>query len=246
MPFDAAKGIAATFCYHIRYALTPVFGLEFLSLCIPPEDPAFGAMVISPDTVRQSTEVANAFRELYTRTSQISSPQTPSSADFAQWTSRSHRHRPVRILSSDNECGTDTERSDKDLSPPQTPMSLGWTPLNRVVERASTRRGLNHQQASPRTLAETAIAEYSQSRASSSSEGSRGLKRSLAGNDEDYDEDSHLTHSSEDGATPPKRRKKSTALTTEAKAAYMLMQLSMKDATLGESESPGNRRRASS
>ncbi|KAF1989843.1 DNA-binding domain of Mlu1-box binding protein MBP1, partial [Aulographum hederae CBS 113979] len=33
MPFRAAKAIAATFCYPIRYALTPVFGKDFLDIC---------------------------------------------------------------------------------------------------------------------------------------------------------------------------------------------------------------------
>ena len=247
MPFEAAKAIAATFCYHIRYALTPVFGLDFLSLCILPEDPSFGRMIIGRDIVRQCTEVANGFRELSIGTSQVSSPQTPSSGDFPQWPSKSLRRKPVKILSMDNGYGTDTDLSDKDLSSPQTPVSMEWTALNKVTGPTSGRFGLYHQPASTQILTDTAVPDYSQSRrASSCSEESRGLKRSLAEKDEDYDEDSHSTHSSEGPATPLKRRKKSTALTTEAKAAYMLMQLSMKDATLGGSERLGSRRRASS
>lgn len=248
MPFEAAKAIAATFCYHIRFALTPVFGLEFLSLCILPEDPGFGRMIISSDIVRQCTEVANGFRELSRGTSQVSSPQTPSSGGFPQWTSKSLRHKPVKILNMDNEYGTDTEHSDKDLNSPQTPVSLGWTALNTIRRPTSAGFGLYHQPASPQIPNDSAVPEYSQSRASSCSEESRGLKRSLVERDEDYDEDSPSTHSSEDPATPSKRRKRSTALTTEAKAAYMLMQLSMKDATLtvGGSESLGNCRRATS
>lgn len=243
MPFEAAKAIAATFCYHIRYALTPVFGLDFLCFCVPPEDPRFGRMVISRDIVRQSTEAANGFREMSRGTSQVSSPQTPSSGDFSQWTSKSLRRKPVHIKV-DNENNIDMERSDKDFSSPQTPVSLEWTALNKITRPTSARFG-PCQPASSQILTGTAATE-SRSRASSCSEESRGVKRNLDENDVDYDEDSDSTQSSECPPTSPKRRKTSTALTTEAKAAYMLMQLSMKDATLGGSESLGNRRRASS
>lgn len=246
MPFEAAKAVAATFCYHIRYALTPVFGLDFLSLCIPPEDPNFGRFTISRDIVRQCSDVANGYRDLSRGTSQVSSPQTPSSGEFSQWTSKSLRHQPVKILSMDRGYGTDTERSDHDLGSPQTPMSMEWTALNKTTAPKSARTGPHHPPAAPQIPTDPAVRENFQSRASSCSEESRGLKRSLVDNDEDYDEDSHSTHSSDDPATPPKRRKKSTVMSTEAKAAYMLMQLSMKDATLGGSEHIGNRRRASS
>lgn len=226
--------------------MTPVFGLDFLSLCIPPGDPKFSSMIISRDIVRQCTDVAHRFRELSRGTSQVSSPQTPSSGGFPQRTSKSLRHKPVEIRNADNGFDTDIERSDQATSPPQTPVSMEWTSVNQITRPSNAIFGLYRRPASPQIPTNTAIPEYSQSRASSSSEESRGLKRSLAEKDEDYDEESHSAHSSEGPTTPPKRRKKSTALTTEAKAAYMLMQLSMKDATLGGSESLGNRRRASS
>jgi hypothetical protein len=46
IPYLAAKHIAATFCYRIRHALTPVFGLDFIDLCVPPSDPRFGSKSI--------------------------------------------------------------------------------------------------------------------------------------------------------------------------------------------------------
>jgi ABC-type dipeptide/oligopeptide/nickel transport system permease subunit len=59
MPFEAAKAVAATFCYNIRYALTPIFGIDFLGHCVVPEDPRFGRMVIDRNIVRHCTEAAN-------------------------------------------------------------------------------------------------------------------------------------------------------------------------------------------
>ncbi|EEH41202.1 hypothetical protein PAAG_03488 [Paracoccidioides lutzii Pb01] len=64
MPFEAAKAVAATFCWKIRYALTPLFGVEFLSICIPPEDSRFGRMVIDPSIVRDATNSARKYRLL--------------------------------------------------------------------------------------------------------------------------------------------------------------------------------------
>ena len=69
MPFDAAKAVAATFCWKIRHALTPVFGLDFPSQCIHSQDRArFGRMVIDPSIVRKATETANLYRMLELRT----------------------------------------------------------------------------------------------------------------------------------------------------------------------------------
>lgn len=65
MPYEAAKAVAATFCWKIRHALTPLFGLDFPSMCIHPQDRGrFGRMVIDPAIVRKATETANYYRIL--------------------------------------------------------------------------------------------------------------------------------------------------------------------------------------
>ncbi|KAK2749406.1 hypothetical protein FQN57_006338 [Myotisia sp. PD_48] len=63
MPFEAAKAVAATFCWKIRYALTPLFGVEFLSSCLPLDDARFGRMIIDPMIVRSATATSNQYRE---------------------------------------------------------------------------------------------------------------------------------------------------------------------------------------
>jgi hypothetical protein len=55
MPFQASKAIAATFCWDIRFALTPVFGNDFPHICIPPYDPQFAKFAINPEIVRFCT-----------------------------------------------------------------------------------------------------------------------------------------------------------------------------------------------
>ncbi|KAE8148889.1 hypothetical protein BDV25DRAFT_130816 [Aspergillus avenaceus] len=65
MPYDAAKAVAATFCWRIRYALTPLFGLDFPNLCVPPTDHTrYGRMVIDAAVVRKATEAATFYRVL--------------------------------------------------------------------------------------------------------------------------------------------------------------------------------------
>ncbi|KAG2417953.1 hypothetical protein HFD88_001052 [Aspergillus terreus] len=78
IPFEAAKAVAATFCWRIRYALTPIFGLDFPSQCIHPQDRTrrFGQMLIDPGIVKTATETATFYRHLALR----SAPNPPAPA----------------------------------------------------------------------------------------------------------------------------------------------------------------------
>ncbi|KAF1834379.1 hypothetical protein BDW02DRAFT_341721 [Decorospora gaudefroyi] len=63
MPYHAAKAVAATFCYDIRWALTPVFGNDFPSLCLDPKEPGFAKFLIDPAIVQYCTQETTRFRE---------------------------------------------------------------------------------------------------------------------------------------------------------------------------------------
>ncbi|GFF90491.1 hypothetical protein IFM47457_08506 [Aspergillus lentulus] len=106
MPYEAAKAVAATFCWKIRHALTPLFGLDFPSMCIHPQDRGrFGRMVIDPAIVRKATETANYYRMLELQSPSHSSlrllrtgtnfrPNSPGSSGFAKrLIPRSQQHR---------------------------------------------------------------------------------------------------------------------------------------------------------
>ncbi|PLB50057.1 hypothetical protein P170DRAFT_508297 [Aspergillus steynii IBT 23096] len=74
MPFEAAKAVAATFCWRIRHVLTPIFGLDFIDMCIHPQDRGrYGRMIIHKSIVDKSTEMANYYRSLELQ----SPPQQP-------------------------------------------------------------------------------------------------------------------------------------------------------------------------
>ncbi|OQE17828.1 hypothetical protein PENFLA_c023G05233 [Penicillium flavigenum] len=75
MPYEAAKAMAATFCWRIRYALTPLFGTEFPAMCIPPTDrKTHGRMVIPPEIVQRATNLSNYYRSLEIKSSAGANP----------------------------------------------------------------------------------------------------------------------------------------------------------------------------
>ncbi|RMD44410.1 hypothetical protein DV735_g760, partial [Chaetothyriales sp. CBS 134920] len=64
IPYEAARAVAATFCWDIRYVLTPVFGIEFLDMCIPPDSDKYGLMLIDPEITKFCTEKAREYLQL--------------------------------------------------------------------------------------------------------------------------------------------------------------------------------------
>jgi hypothetical protein len=79
MPYEAAKAVAATFCWKIRYALTPVFGLDFIDMCVPPDDARFQSMLIDPEITRSCAEKMQHYfdRELAYPSPRVGATITP-------------------------------------------------------------------------------------------------------------------------------------------------------------------------
>ncbi|PGH36411.1 hypothetical protein GX50_00747 [[Emmonsia] crescens] len=122
MPFEATKAVAATFCWKIRYALTPLFGVEFISMCIPPDDPRFGRWTIDQSIVRDATKSARQYRLLEGRSSSstghrrsLAEPYPHLNYDAARWSRKELRPKPappVRVSvggDGDREYITDTD-----------------------------------------------------------------------------------------------------------------------------------------
>ncbi|KAF2675534.1 hypothetical protein BT63DRAFT_450521 [Microthyrium microscopicum] len=59
VPYKAAKALAATFCFNIRFLLVPVFGEDFMELCIPPGHKAFSRFDIDQSIVQDCIKEAN-------------------------------------------------------------------------------------------------------------------------------------------------------------------------------------------
>lgn len=68
-----------TFCWEIRYALTPLFGRDFPYHCMKPDDKDYGSMTVDSTVVYHCVEQARRYRELEPRNPpQLDSPfQSP-------------------------------------------------------------------------------------------------------------------------------------------------------------------------
>lgn len=57
IPYACAKELCASFCYKIRWALTPLFGPDFADECTPEDSPRFKAHLfsVSSETIRYCT-----------------------------------------------------------------------------------------------------------------------------------------------------------------------------------------------
>ncbi|KAI9736759.1 MAG: hypothetical protein M1834_000963 [Cirrosporium novae-zelandiae] len=248
MPFEAAKAVAATFCWSIRYALTPIFGVAFLSMCIPLNDPRFGKMVIDPDIIRRCTAEAHSMRILEGRpssraTSATKSPQTPPMSDIPFWSMKSLRPKPLRF---GHDTGYSTDTSDEYvISPSTSSMRNGWTPAN--IPR-STANELDTRLPSPRAILASMRAARERDNVahmsdSSSSEESAVIQRQPRRRlDENYD-----ASSSAESIEPVAElcaQKKKPSMTAEARAAYALLRIQAEDTKIKD-EGLTKRRRAS-
>jgi len=63
-PFEAARAMAAKFCYKIRYALTIVFGEDFPSICLPETHEDFGKYYIDRAIIARCQQRANDQKRL--------------------------------------------------------------------------------------------------------------------------------------------------------------------------------------
>ncbi|KAJ5621374.1 hypothetical protein N7528_006157 [Penicillium herquei] len=65
MPYEVARAVALTFCWKIRYALTPVFGNDFPNQCIEPTNgiPAsLNSIIVDPTVIRRAAEMSALYR----------------------------------------------------------------------------------------------------------------------------------------------------------------------------------------
>ena len=217
LPFEAAKAVAATFCYNIRYALTPIFGLDFLSMCLAPMDPGFGQMIISPTIVRQCSETVEQYLALYREAPRVGMPKTPPTS------SRSLRPKSVRKPDTTGERDQDIARLHSFTAVNTEPAHSRTSSYDSVESRfTSTKR-----QSQPMRKAKR-VSVMVKTRARDRSERPHA-------DDEATEAIFHTPSSSstEEMGTPPKRRRKSSVSQSEEVAAEMLMRLGRADAAWG-------------
>ncbi|KAL9598120.1 MAG: hypothetical protein Q9179_004024 [Wetmoreana sp. 5 TL-2023] len=244
MPFEAAKAVATTFCYRIRYVLTPIFGLDFPAQCIPPGAPGFDSMRIAPKIIRGCIEAARDRNDVRQRSQKTSRSETPTSAGVTSWTPANVQPKSTSRLDSESGYGTDTERSDAYLYSPTEPSGHGFksltTPRSIGVQR-------KHKPIDSKCRMPSLYGYESET-----SDDCRKRKRSPSQYvSEDYDSSS--TDSSEDSPAPaPAKRRKASNTPTMATegvqgqvdAVTGLLELKLWDPASRGRESGPPRRRA--
>ena len=253
MPFEAAKAVAATFCWNIRYALTPVFGVEFPSQCVKPGSDCFGEMVIDCNITLRCTEEAKAYRSIEVlassrATSIIRSLPTPESPTFPRHV-KQLRPKALKLRAAGSGYSTDAGSDDHYTlipSTPHLPYRDAWTPAN------TPRSIVDARLPSPREILAGIAAEAGNgndlAQNSSSTTSSPPLSpksRRVYAIDEGYDGDSSAEWSDGDAVTKSLRRRRGPSPgPSDEKAAYLLMSLRMKKADLNKVVR-GKKRRAS-
>ncbi len=225
MPFEAAKAVAATFCWNIRYALTPIFGIEFLDLCTDCEDPDFKRFTIDERIVEQCIRESSSWRRFESHRSPSSLRKTIPSGCSGRPTLKSDwlpaktlRPRSTKIYDFDN-VASDSDKSEECTVPSHPSTRARSTAVNTSVLPKRTRQVVP----SPSPFLSSVP----------SSTPILGLdspktKRTLS--DTDYmDDDPSSRNSSEEAIATRKRGKFET---DEARAAYMLIKLSVEDSNL--------------
>ena len=210
-------------------------------MCIEPEDPAFGRMIIERDIVRRCTEEANDFRNLSREGSMASSPHTPPpSGGHRRVNAKSLRPKPVRSLESESGYGTDTDRSDDYLYSPSVSSGPGWTALNTPRSVASQQYPLLHARYQ---LSTSPSGPAPRSQQPEAPKKGRPAKRPRMDDESEYEDDGSSLQSSMDTPMLDVASVSCRSVSQETRAAYLLLQLKMDDTALDGER--GRRRRAS-
>lgn len=158
MPYDVARHLAANFCWDVRHLLIPLFGRDFPSLCLPPDNPNHGNFKIDPAIVRAAAIEMQYWRKHGEHspmtsparpmsTSATVAPETPmheSKFSCSPWVKSSKPQRPQRSKHREADDEDDyKDNDDKDtnerrsfspaISPQVSPRSktMTWTAINR-------------------------------------------------------------------------------------------------------------------
>ncbi|KAL8905469.1 MAG: hypothetical protein Q9207_002623 [Kuettlingeria erythrocarpa] len=252
MPFEAARAVTATFCYRIRYVLTPIFGLDFPAQCIPVGAPGYDSMHISPKIIRQCTEPAMNCRNMALEPKARSRPETPVSASVAAWTPANARSRALQPVESESGWGTDTDtntdNSDAYFCSPKKRARSGFKSLVAPRSAAEPRRYQNcyAPSSTPSSYGdESELSDDCKKRKRNNNNNNRNrLPRSSCTNEDD-ESDGFSSEASRSCLTTAKKRKASstTPVMSAETAAKRLLDLCIHDSLL---KGPETRKRRAS
>ncbi|KOC17830.1 hypothetical protein AFLA70_19g004420 [Aspergillus flavus AF70] len=237
MPFEAAKAVAATFCWNIRHALTPLFGLDFPSLCVPPTNTSqYGHMLIDREIVQKATETAHYYRMLELRSPVDTSLRPPKlhNSELDRPASSPERSTPDRYY------GTPTSPFHNTFTPVNTPRSTeaASSSPRQVLASLSRVRGIpNDDSSSEVTHSSTPYSESMDTPTesddeyhASDSDNGNAIGNIIGPQNPTNDDDEYNVE------TRARRKYRSALFAREVKAAHALLSLCMQDATGSDEE----------
>lgn len=77
VPFACARAVCLTFCYDIRWALTPIFGPDFVTQCLRPGHPNYKMFRIDNSIIQHAAQEAENWRIYASRSVTPSSRHSP-------------------------------------------------------------------------------------------------------------------------------------------------------------------------
>lgn len=158
VPFSCARALCATFCWEIRWVLTPLFGPSFVTECLPPDHQNYRRWKIDSNIVRRAELQAEDWRA---QASRSATPASQADSSFAPpyipmyqppptsaptfnpaQARRPQRETPIFMKDSPFSPGAgqthrdrtaDLVTNDSDVSPKSSPAPTshsGWTSIN--------------------------------------------------------------------------------------------------------------------
>jgi len=215
MPYDAAIALASNFCWDIRYALVPLFGKQFIDMCLRPEHPSYKRHALHPSIIKKCRQDMETWKSWTAGVPSdmiaASPPETPRQAlpliGREDWSQRTLRARPGRF---------DVDEMALDRPVP----AFNLTPLHRLpLPNFMMERFLSHNHDRMSPSASTSMS----SATDTDPIGSPRSKRTFS----ELEDREETTLSSFDTSFPQKRQKINATPDEEAEAALWLVQLSM-------------------
>lgn len=141
MPYEAAKAVAATFCWEIRHVLTPLFGPDFPSICVPTVNGKardFPHIKLDNSIILRAAHTARAYRNLEPDRgfpSTITRNPTPASGHEDSFADRMpyrqiHPKVPRRSYADSVGSARDSSSEPSYCHSPQSTVTNSFTPVN--------------------------------------------------------------------------------------------------------------------
>ncbi|QIW97660.1 hypothetical protein AMS68_003178 [Peltaster fructicola] len=148
-PYACARALCITFCYPIRWALTPIFGPSFVQECLLPNDPGFGKFKIDSQLIEDAQAEAEEWRRAAVSYKTHAS-STPQHTAQRRATDKKKLPKQIKIRKTTSRSTVESQVYGYGPdSPPVSPKTVphksqyngrtdAWIPINRADDSAAS------------------------------------------------------------------------------------------------------------